>query len=212
MNGRKVTIATTDEPVVRRRRNPRGKGARLRQDILQAANAILESTGSEEAVTLRAVARRIGIAAPSIYAHFPDRDAILDQIMADGFAEFAATLQEAVASLADPVERLYSLGRAYLRFAAEHPRAYRTLFEHPDNEARTQGSAALNVLVQAIADCAAAGRSASEDHFADAVAVWAAVHGLATLLASTPPEFPWPDQDDLMISITDRLARIHRAG
>ena len=200
-----------------RRRNARGEGARLRQDILDAATELLESTGSEDAVTLRAVARQVGIAAPSIYAHFPDREAILDQVAADGFAEFTTVLQQAVAGVADPVERLYGLGRAYLRFAAEHPRRYRTLFDHPEIRSRdrevdsaslAQGAAAFNVLVQAITDCAAAGRSASTDPFADAVAVWAAIHGLATLRASTPDSFPWPDQDQLLTAITERLARL----
>ncbi len=200
-----------------RRRNPRGEGVKLRDEILQAATDLLESSGSEQAVTLRAVARNVGIAAPSIYAHFPDREAILDQVVADGFAEFTASLQDAVAGLTDPVQRLHGLGRAYLRFAAEHPRRYRTLFDHPairsrsrdvDPEARAQGAAALNVLVEAIADCAAAGRSASTDPFADAVAVWAAIHGLATLLASTPDTFPWPDQEQLLTAITEGLARV----
>ena len=189
----------------------------MRADILAAATDILEDTGHEEAVTLRGVARRAGIAAPSIYAHFPDREAILDQIVADGFAEFTATLRAAVADLADPVERLYGLGRAYLRFAAEHPRRYRTLFDHPDIARRdrdvdaaslAQGAAAFNVLVQAIADCAAAGRSASTDPFVDAIAVWVAIHGIATLRAATPDSFPWPDRDELLTAITERLARL----
>src|SRR6266700_821441 len=63
--------------VGRRQRNARGQGARLTQDIVSAALALIEREGSDEAVTLRAVAREIGIAAPSIYNHFPDRDAIV---------------------------------------------------------------------------------------------------------------------------------------
>lgn len=53
--------------------NPRGQGPRLRQDILDAATALL---GREPAVavTLRAIARQAGVAAPSIYAHFPHRE------------------------------------------------------------------------------------------------------------------------------------------
>jgi AcrR family transcriptional regulator len=168
-------------------------------------------------VTLRAIARAVGIAAPSIYAHFPDRAAVLDQLVADGFAEFTATLQAAGAAIDDPVERLHEFGRAYLAYAAERPERYRVLFQHPelrqreseiDSAARTQGAAALNVLVQAIADCARAGRSASTDYFADAVATWAAMHGLAMLRADTPRDFPWPDQDQLFKAIVDRLVQL----
>jgi AcrR family transcriptional regulator len=51
---------------VLRARNRRGEGSKLRADILAAATRLLEQTGSEEAVTLRAVARQVGISAPSI--------------------------------------------------------------------------------------------------------------------------------------------------
>lgn len=204
-------------PARTRRRNPRGEGSRLRQDILDAASEILETTGSEDAVTLRAVARAVGIAAPSIYAHFEDRESILDQLVADGFSEFTATLQAAIAHLADPVERLLAGCRAYMRYAADHPRRYEVLFRHPnirqrdrevDTAALVQGAAALQVLVEGIADCARVGRSASHDHFADAVAVWVGLHGLAMLLAETPASFPWPNQDGLLTDVVARLAQL----
>jgi AcrR family transcriptional regulator len=208
---------STQTASARRPRNPRGEGARLRQDILDAASELLETTGSEEAVTLRAIARAVGIAAPSIYAHFTDREAILDQLCADGFAEFRATLEAAISHFTDPVDRLLAGCRAYLSFSAEHPRRYRALFQHPDIRSRqrpvdpaslAEGLAALNVLVEGIADCARAGRSTSQDHFGDAVCVWVALHGLATLLAEAAPTFPWPDHDRLVLSIVSRLAQL----
>lgn len=64
------------------------------------------------------------------------------------------------------------------------------------------------MLVQAIADCAAAGRSARKDPFAAAVVVWVAIHGLATLRASTPDSFPSLDQEQLLTAITEGLARV----
>jgi AcrR family transcriptional regulator len=214
------SVSTQVIAAPRRPRNPRGEGSRLRQDILDAASEILETTGSSEAVTLRAVARAVGIAAPSIYAHFPDREAILDQLCSDGFAEFRATLQAAIAPFDDPVDRLFAGCRAYLRYSAEHPRRYRALFDFPevrtrqrpvDQASMAEGLAALNVLVEGIADCARAGRSASNDHFADAVAVWVALHGLATLLADSAPAFPWPDHDQLVTAIVSRLAQLDAA-
>ena len=78
-----------------RRRNRRGEGGKLRADILAGATELLERTGSEEAVTLRAVARQIGISAPSIYPHFPDRDAIVDAIVDDAFGDFNAAIEDA---------------------------------------------------------------------------------------------------------------------
>jgi AcrR family transcriptional regulator len=213
-----VTSVTAPSGTTRpRRRNRRGEGSRLRGDILTAATQILEETGSEQAVTLRAIARRIGIAAPSIYDHFPDTEAILDQIVADGFAEFTAALRATIAPFSDPVERLLALGYAYLAYAAERPQSYRILFDHPnlhvhrsdiDAASRAQGAAALDVLVQAIAACVEAGRSTSTEPFTDALYLWMAMHGLATLLASTPDSFPWPDRHQTITDLAVRLARL----
>ena len=56
----------------RRPRSPRGDGGQLRADIIEAARQILAETGAPEELTLRGVARQVGIAATSIYLHFPN--------------------------------------------------------------------------------------------------------------------------------------------
>src|SRR5215471_3221966 len=67
-----------------RRRNRRGEGSQLRADIVTAARELIEESGSAEAVTLRAVARRVGIAAQSIYGHFPGPEQIVRAVVAQG--------------------------------------------------------------------------------------------------------------------------------
>ena len=114
---------------VLRERNRRGEGGKLRADILAGATELLEETGSEEAVTLRAVARQVGISAPSIYSHFPDREAIVDAIVDGAFADFNAAISAAIDAAASPLARLRAGCAAYLRFAAERPNRYKFLFE-----------------------------------------------------------------------------------
>ncbi|MBO0692570.1 MAG: TetR/AcrR family transcriptional regulator, partial [Acidimicrobiaceae bacterium] len=97
-------------------RNRRGEGSRLRDDIVSAAVEILEKTGNPEAITLRAVARQVGIAAPSIYGHFADRDAIIVAVVTEGFTRLTRVLKEALAGSTDPVESLRLGCDAYLRF------------------------------------------------------------------------------------------------
>jgi Bacterial regulatory proteins, tetR family len=64
----------------------------------------IERAGSAEAVTLRAVAREVGIAAPSIYAHFPDRDAVLMAVVVRIFDELTEAIAKGVESAGqDPV-------------------------------------------------------------------------------------------------------------
>lgn len=78
-----------------RPRNRRGEGGHLRADILAAATDLLDH-GDERSVTLRAVARKAGIAAPSIYPHFPGRPALMLAVVRAAFAELTGGLRAAV--------------------------------------------------------------------------------------------------------------------
>ena len=202
-----------------RERNRRGQGGRLRTDIVTAAAELLDEAGTEQAVTLRAVARRVGIAAPSIYAHFPDRQAILLAVVQGAFAELAETLRATTVpgAAADStredgaVARLRAACTAYLDFAVTRPQRYRVMFgglwhagEALDSaavsvaEVTELGQEALGVLVTALDACVAAGSSNSTDTSADAVALWLGLHGLAHQRA-VAAAFPWP------VDITERL-------
>ena len=71
-----MTAASQAQPSAQsRRRNRRGEGERLREEIITAASQMIGETGDDTALTLRGVARRVGIAAPSIYRHFTDAGA-----------------------------------------------------------------------------------------------------------------------------------------
>jgi AcrR family transcriptional regulator len=192
----------------------------LRDDIVASAFAVLEETGSEDAITLRAVARGAGITAPSIYAHFADRDAVVEAVVEASFEQLSLVLHEATDGVEDPVARLNAGCRAYLRFGAERPQRYRLMFarvwsqpdatEPPlDREAFAElpGSDAFGILVRCLAECAEAGRSTGTDPFFDAAALWSALHGYSTLRASLP-HFPWPDDDVTVTAIINRLAQV----
>jgi AcrR family transcriptional regulator len=201
-----------------RERNRRGEGARLRDEILAGAAELLErSGGNEEAVTLRAVARQVGISAPSIYAHFADREAIVDAIVNGAFSDFnvaiSAASDAAMRAGAGPGLRLRAMGAAYLEFAAERPNQYKLLFERrnvigPGSEAtRLIRIESFELLVASVQACVDAGISASDDPARDAAALWAALHGFATL-RSFRPQFPWPDTDTMLDRILSGLAQI----
>jgi AcrR family transcriptional regulator len=201
-------VSRTIDPTAagRRVRNRRGEGGQLRGDIVSAAAELLNEAGTEQAVTLRAVARRIGITAPSIYHHFTDRQAILLAVVQDAFTELTEALRATsdAGSSEDAEGRLRAACRAYLDFAATRPQRYRVMFgglwnatEAVDSaavtaaEATDLGQEALGVFVTALDACVAAGISSSTDTVADAVALWLGLHGLAHQRAVIPA-FPWP--------------------
>jgi len=184
-------------------RNRRGEGDRLRQEIVTAAADLLEETGDESAITLRSVARRVGIAAPSIYRHFPDQPAIMLAVVRSAFAELNEQLGVAVEAAGEmPRERLMALCQAYLEFGQAHPGRYRTMFGGlwiPDlgessvtqDDMATLGQESLQGLARALEACVAAGCATSTDVAADTVALWLGLHGLAHQRAVSP-SFAWP--------------------
>ncbi|MGC5566852.1 TetR/AcrR family transcriptional regulator [Streptomyces sp. FR-108] len=192
---------TAGAPV--RVRNRRGEGDRLRQEIVTAAVALLDETGDESAITLRSVARRVGIAAPSIYRHFSDQPAIMLAVVRNAFAELDERLRAAVDAADDtPRARLTALCEGYLEFAEAHPGRYRTMFGGfwmPDpgassvtaEELGALGDASLRRLGDALQECVTAGVAASTDVAADVVVLWLGLHGLAHQRA-VAPSFPWP--------------------
>jgi len=209
-----------------RERNRRGQGARLRTDIVAAAAELLDEAGNEQAVTLRAVARRIGIAAPSIYAHFPDRQAILLAVVQDAFAELTEALAAATGSGADSTSeesattQLRAACAAYLDFAATRPQRYRAMFGGlwragpaidsaavSAAEVTELGQDALAVLITALNACVDAGTSTSTNTVADAIALWLGLHGLADQ-RSAAAAFPWPA--DIAERLITSLAHLTR--
>ncbi|WP_371101802.1 TetR/AcrR family transcriptional regulator [Streptomyces sp. PU_AKi4] len=199
-----------------RPRNRRGEGARLREEIVRAATALIVRAGSEQAVTLRSVAREIGIAAPSIYAHFSSRDAIVQAVVEEAIAQLHQSITAAVTAHEDPVEGLLAGCAAYVEFGISEPARYRVLFETPPSKpdssgldtAENSGLNAFRTLVDNLHACVSAGRSTSTDPFADAVALWTALHGQVSLRAALP-DFPWPPTDTVEQMVL-RLGRITR--
>jgi AcrR family transcriptional regulator len=213
-------------PAGRRQRNARGQGARLSEEIVSAALELICRTGTRESVTLRAVAREIGIAAPSIYPHFADRDAILRAVAARLFDELTDAIKAGTeAGGADPVDRLVAGCEGYVRYGMENPARYGALFSgQPPAETTDQpgagdvqpgmpplpelGAQAFGLVVEAISACIDAGASSSIDAAADGTAVWVALHGTVTLRTARPA-FPWPEPADAFVrQLVLTLARI----
>lgn len=185
-----------------RERSARGEGDRLRDEILAAAEALLLEHGDAEAVSVRMIARAVGVAPASIYLHFPDKQELVFAVCERHFAVLVEHMREATAGLDDPLERLAAIGRAYVRFGLDHPQPYRVIFMtsaqlSPERftDGRLAGMIAFHLLVDAVQDCIDAGQMRGElDAFATAVVMWSSVHGITSLLI-TKPAFPWPDRE-----------------
>lgn len=192
----------TGAPATQRSANKRGEGSQLRSEILAAAARLLARNRSRDAVTLRAIAREAGIAAPSIYGHFADRDAILDEVVADTFVALAAACRLAAGGAASGEDEARAICGAYLSFAKSNAGQYSILFERSEANiaepphAYPEGLEAFAMLERAMVRAAAEMGREATDPGRDAQCVWAGLHGLATLTPSTPG-FPWRSETDL---------------
>jgi AcrR family transcriptional regulator len=145
----------------------------LRRDqVVHAARDLAESDGWA-AVTMRRLAGELGVTQPVLYSAFASRQALIDAVALNGFDDIAAALEAVDAS---PMARM----RAYLDFAAAHPRTYEAMFSLPSGLAFAADDTP-GPLRRAFA--------AIRDAFPDsdgtrAEVAWSALHGLATLQAS----------------------------
>lgn len=175
-----------------RRRNRRGEGGKLREEIIAAALALLDEGGDASSVTLRAVARKAGIAAPSIYAHFADQPSIMLAVVRQQLDALVAVLREVgEAAGRDARTRLFAVCNAYLDFARNHPQRYRIMAggawtakaedtSITDDDLRSLGDGAFALLADVLGACVAEGIAyESDDLYGDAVALWLGLHGLA---------------------------------
>ena len=90
-----------------------------------AARDLLAETGSDDAVSVRAVAERVGVSTPSIYLHFADKDALIDAVCEEVFTELGTAMEEAAQGADDPFDSLRQRGLAYVQFALDNPEHYR---------------------------------------------------------------------------------------
>jgi AcrR family transcriptional regulator len=189
--------------------------AELREQILKAAREIVLNQGFE-GLTMRKIADAIEYSAATIYLHFSSRDEIAHALVQEGFAEMLAYMGPVI-TIADPLERLSAIGRAYVRFGMEHPQTYRLIFmaeytsvvmgeeklEDPDEP----GNRAFGLVESTVRELVEGGRIKPVDPTLAAEMLWAAVHGIVSLKLVCP-DFPTRSSEEL----TDLILATLEAG
>ena len=155
----------------------------IKSRIVAAARALYFERGPD-AVTMRAVAERVGVTATALYRHFADKNAILAEVMGEGSRLLGSHLFRALEA-PTPLERLRATANAYLDCAATQPQAYRALYEPGEMEEgspiQLQRGAMRRFLRDRIREGMDAGVVAPGDPDGTAMSVWATLHGLASL-------------------------------
>jgi AcrR family transcriptional regulator len=183
----------------RRRRARRGEGELLHTEILAAARDLLAATGSETAVSIRAVADRVGVTPPSIYLHFPDKESLLEAVCAEVFTQLDVAMEEAARTADTPFAALRERGLAYVRFALANPEQYRLVLMRrgeldigPGDIEELAAQGAFAHLIDSVRECQRIGIFVADDDPVQlALSCWAAAHGVAALIIA----YPWLGSD-----------------
>jgi AcrR family transcriptional regulator len=154
--------------------------------IIIASRRLLDKEGPE-AVTMRRVAKAVGITPMAIYRHYPDRAALLNALADEGFDELAARL--ARKNFSGGVEqRLTKLGEIYLEHALQSPRLFELMFLKPREGARryprdfkTHRSPTANLMVEVVQEGMAGGYFRDDDPWEIVFEMGALSHGLIML-------------------------------
>ncbi len=191
----------------------RRKGPDRREEILEAASTLFITYGPSKTTT-RQIAQAVGISQPSLYAHFPTKEALSQAMAARAFGLLEARMHALPPASPSPVHHLTELIRGYIDFALEEPAAYQIAFMVDLSLSTTQvhelqdlvGLEAFGIFQDKIA--VLQGLSFVKAGPTDLIAqsIWAAMHGLCALLLARPL-FPWADRQELIAFHTELIIK-----
>ncbi|WP_369390264.1 TetR/AcrR family transcriptional regulator [Streptomyces sp. CG1] len=161
----------------------------LRAALLKSAERTLRDKGAG-ALSLRELARDIGVSHAAPGRHFKDKQALLDALALDGYERLNRALATAVLPPGLDFEgRMTALARAYLGFAVENPELLELMFARkhdPDSSDRLAAAVdqSLGSLTRMVADAQECGEIVPGDPERLTMVAAASLHGLAALIAS----------------------------
>jgi AcrR family transcriptional regulator len=196
-----------------RPRNARGEGNRLRDEIIDASIKVLAVLAPDEPFSLRAVAREAKIAAPSIYIHFANMNAlllaVLQKLLKEQVAIRADAEEKAALAGGGAWERLLARSMAAVAFGLKHPGHYKVLYEgrvvprlnNPRLEEFSRPAQVRAVeLIREIPVAKGAKRVCDDPHRL-ALLLWCGLHGIISLRINKPT-LQWPDTIELVEQMT----------
>jgi AcrR family transcriptional regulator len=168
---------------LREKRAPSYHHGDLREALIRAARRMIERDGSA-ALSLRGVAGDVGVSPAAPYHHFADKQALLNAVATEGFAELRSQMLARMAKETDPAARLDASGVAYVVFAVRNPTLFRLMFGG-DAQHVTADAALTEARERAYGVLQAAAAANSADRTANPLTclrLWALVHGIAKLI------------------------------
>jgi AcrR family transcriptional regulator len=178
---------------------------RFRREILDAAGTLFSELGYE-AFSMRLLARRLGCSHGNLYPHFGNKEQLFDCLVEEHFVRLYEELQQRIAGYedGDPVGLIETGFRVYVDFGLRNPHAYKLTFlvGGADTDRPWRPHAAFEFLRSVVRRCVEEKRFRPVDVETTSQALWAAMHGVTSLLILRPT-FPWVPRDQLIQQVID---------
>ncbi|MGH1344643.1 MAG: TetR/AcrR family transcriptional regulator [Nannocystales bacterium] len=179
----------------------------------RAVEAALELFASQSEVSLRQLAKAMGVSPTTPYRYFESKEELFMSVRATCYQRFATVLEARLGAVADPIERVFEVSAVYHAHACQHPAEFRLMFQlgQPDPaaypDAHAAGVATWHVVMGAVQAAVQAGRvQADAEHLAHLL--WSGVHGIVAL--SLSKRFTvGQSAEDLLRPMTTALLRAH---
>jgi AcrR family transcriptional regulator len=182
----------------------------LRLALLDAAIALIKEVGVEK-LSLRGIARSVGVSQTAPYRHFRDKNELLAEIATQAFLDLYTTTSKDIRNDKSASDNIKVTGSTYLAFAIDNPEKYKLMFG-PSIQCRSDypkmvsaGDTLFNVLIGQVE------RGITEGIFLEgcpmvlANTLWTQAHGLASLTIDgfyENREIPMPFDEFLIIQIS----------
>lgn len=186
----------------------------LRDELLSAAEATLRERGQED-LSLRELARQVGVSHGAPRRHFTDRQALLDALAISGFGRLHEALRAALAEAGpDFPSRLRVMANTYVRFATDNAALLELMFatKHRESavEVREAASPAFGLLYEVMIQGQGSGEVAAGDVEQVGIVLFATLQGIATLINGDMVGAA--QLDELTAQATQQFLRGNRAG
>jgi AcrR family transcriptional regulator len=154
----------------------------LRAALVDVGLKLLARRDVDE-LSLRELARKVGVSATAVYRHFPDKQALMMALAAEGLRQLAVAQHEAWDAAGGGSAGFNATGRAYVRFALANPALFRLIFSHPSRAGvvKPDGDDEADAMTFLRANAAAL-TAPGGDPRAVALHSWSVAHGLAMLM------------------------------
>lgn len=160
----------------------------LREKILDISRHLLYNEG-HSSLSMRGIAKEVGVSATSIYLHFDNKDHLLHTLIEESVEELSVSIEERVDKNSDVIAQFEAIIQGYIGFALNHPEKYQIIYtvrseamaRYPKEKFR-RARRCYELLVKVIESGVESDLMEEDDPLTAAYSIWGQLHGVISVV------------------------------